>query len=335
MLKNKASLKDVCREASVSEATVSRVINNSPLVREATRQRVMEAVEKLGYTPNAAARNLSRSKTDTIGIVFHQMSSGFFASVMAGIDKAARDHGYHVLSVFPHSSTDACDTCLNLFKEARVDGLVLLDPALNMDTILRLKKHKRPMVLIQRDLDDDQVNTVSVKNKEGAYEAVRHLVGHGYKDLLIILGPEGAPDSQLRTEGCKQALSEPSAAGIRTHYINGYYHPDRALEAFRDYREKHGLPRGIFCLNDAMALSVLKELRTTGVKVPEEVAIIGFDGIECADYVDLTTVETPMMALGEESVRSLMKRIANPESSATHTRLDVVLRCRATCGCAG
>jgi LacI family transcriptional regulator len=326
------TLKDVCREALVSEATVSRVINNSPLVHQRTRERVLQAIGKLGYTPNAAARNLSTNRTDVIGVVFHQMSSGFFALVMAGVDKAAREKGYHLLSAFTHDDQDPTKTYCRMFDEMRVDGVVILDQSLSDSFIDQLRQYHRPVVMIQRELKDPQISSIAVENRKGACAAVKHLLSLGYDDLLVVRGPEGAQDAQLRLEGCKDALRESGRSGTKCRYIDGFYAPQAALDAFREYRSKNGLPRAVFALNDAMALSILKELKTTGVKVPEQVAIVGFDGVDTAEYVGLTTIETPMTELGEGAVRLFLRRIEIPDAPADHVTLPCNLVVRGTCG---
>lgn len=325
------TLKDVCREALVSEATVSRVINNSPLVHQRTRQRVLDVIRRLGYTPNAAARNLSTSRTDVIGVVFHQMSSGFFAQVMAGIDEAARDSGFHLLSAFTRDQVDPRPAYTRMFDEMRVDGVIILDPSLDAPFLEQLKSHRRPLVMIQREMDDPVIGSVSVDNKQGARAAMSHLLALGYRDLLVVRGPAGAQDAQRRLEGCQQALAE-AGGGIVCRYADGGYAPHAALSAFREFRASHGLPRAVFALNDAMALAILKELRESGVKVPEQVAVVGFDGIECCEYVGLTTVETPMAELGRAAVRLFLERQKEPEAKARHVILETRLAVRDTCG---
>ncbi len=326
------TLKDVCREALVSEATVSRVVNNSPLVHERTRARVLEVIQRLGYTPNAAARNLSRSKTDVIGVVFHQMSSGFFAQVMDGIDRAAVDSNYHVLSSLTRDDVEPDKTCRRMFDEMRVDGMILLDPSFDDRFIAELKHYGRPMVMIQRDTDDPDIGSVSVENRHGARDGMKHLLSLGYRDILVLRGPEGAQDNRLRLEGCEQALKEVRGQPPVVHYADGFYAPHRAVEALREHRLVHGLPRAIFAMNDAMALAALKELRTSGIKVPEQVAIVGFDGIDAADYVGLTTVETPMLELGATAVRLLLAQIEDPKTAVEHVQLKTKLVVRDTCG---
>ncbi len=331
-MKTKPTLKDICREASVSAATVSRVINKSPLVNNETRQRVQDVIDRLGYTPNAAARNLSRNRTDLIGLVFHQISSGFYASVMAGIDEEARDKGYHILTAFSRDTADERDLCFTMFEATRVDGLIVLDSGLHDQTIDRLKSYRRPFVLIQKESDDDTVNIVTCNNEGGAYDAMKHLIDLGHKDILVLTGPDGAQDAQLRLRGCKRALEEGNVSLESYRFVCANYSPDRAPDVFRKYKKEHGLPKAVFALNDAMALAVIKELRNSNVSVPDQVAVVGFDGIDCARYMGLTTVQTPISKMGKEAVRLLIEQMGDDNAKAQHIHLEGELVIRETCG---
>ncbi len=328
----KVTLKDVCREASVSAATVSRVINDSPLVHKDTRLRVMEAIDALGYTPNAAARNLSRNKTDLIGLVFHQMSSGFYATVMEGLDNATRHKGYHILTAISRDTEREQNVSLSMFDAARVDGLILLDSGLGDDTIQHLKSYGRPFVLLQKEVDDPEVNTVTCDNLMGAYKATQHLLDLGYQDLLFLTGPKNAQDSQLRMEGCLQALKDKGIPKEQYAFREAHFDPKRAPIVFSEYAHEHGLPRAVFSFNDAMALSLLKHLRESGVDVPSQVAIIGFDGIDCGSYMGLTTVSTPILEMGHAAVDLLLNQIQSGSKEGRHIMLDTTLKIRGTCG---
>jgi len=331
-MKTKPTLKDICREASVSAATVSRVINKSSLVNDETRQRVQDVIDRLGYTPNAAARNLSRNRTDLIGLVFHQISSGFYSSVMAGIDEEARANGYHILTAFSRDTADERDICFTMFEATRVDGLIVLDSGVHDETIDRLKSYRRPFVLIQKESDDNTVNTVTCNNESGAYDAMKHLLDRGHKDIVVLTGPEGAQDAQLRLRGCQRALKEGNVSLKPHQFVRANYSPDLAPELFRQYEKEHGLPRAVCALNDAMALGVIKELRSGGVSVPDQVAVVGFDGIDCATYMGLTTVQTPISRMGKEAVRLLIEQMGDGDAKAQHVHLEADLVIRETCG---
>jgi LacI family transcriptional regulator len=328
----KVTIKDISREAGVSIATVSRALNNKPRTSSKTRAKILSVAERLGYQPNAAARTLSRDKTDAIGVVFHQMTSGFYASVMTGIDLEAYTQGYHVLVTISKGSDPGHDAAQALARAMRVDGLIILDATFNDSALARLKESGRPIVVIQRALKDPQVSSVAPDNIGGARAAVRHLLSLGYRDLLLIAGPPAAEDSSLRMEGCRQALGEAGIDPRRVPCILGHYSSAEALKAFRAYCASQTLPRAVFAFNDDMALAVMKELRITGVKVPQQVAVVGFDDIDAADYMGLTTVRVPMIEMGQEAVRLLAARMADPSAPAKHVLKDATLVIRESCG---
>lgn len=328
---SRPTLKDVCREALVSEATVSRVINNSPLVNEKTRQRVLEVIRRLGYTPNAAARNLSRNKTDAIGVIFHEMSSGFFADVMDGIDRAAGERGYRVFSSFTRDYKQPAKTAFSLLDEMRVDGLILLDLNMTPDLIEQFKAYRKPVVLLQQELEDPQIHSVAVANEEGGYLAMKHVLSRGYERIVVVRGPANVQDSQLREKGCRRALQEAGRSIDSVMWLTGDYQPARAREVFRQYLRQHTIPQAVFAFNDSMALGILSELNERGIPVPDQTALIGFDGIDCGAFIGLTTVETPLTQLGAEAVRVVVEQLEKPDTPAQHVVLPVKLVFRKTC----
>ena len=339
-IKNKGSqgrgpvtIRDICAHTGFSVATVSRAMNNKPKVSKEARATIFKAIRDLGFTPNAIARMLSRKQTDIIGVIFHQMTSGFYATVMSGIDLEARSRRLHVLSTIVHHADPERDGYYDMVGEARVDGLIVLDSTMDAPTLERLKSYRRPLVLIEPSINDPRISTISSANEQGAYLAVRHLLKLGYRDLLLVLGAPEACDTRLRLSGCRKALAEQGLSMRRVDTITGYYSAHEAVVAFRKYlRERKKRPRAIFSFNDDMALSIMKELRLTGVRVPDEVAVVGYDGIEAADYMGLTTIRTPMLEMGHEAVKLLAARIENPAAKATHVVLKGELIVRESCG---
>lgn len=328
----KPTILDICRETGVSVATVSRVLNNSPRVTDETRRKVLDAVQRVGFKPNAAARHLSGKRARAFGAVFHQMTSGFYASVMSGIHLEARTQGYHLLVTLAHHADPQRASYYDMLDEARVDGLIVLDSTLDREALLKLQSYNRPIVLIERTSTDPALASVSCANREGARAAVAHLLSLGYRDLLLVTGPPEAEDSGLRMDGCTDALRKARLPPGTAKTIAGNYSAHDALLAFRAFRHEHGLPRAVFAFNDDMALSIMRELRLTGVRVPGEVAVMGFDGIEAAEYMGLTSVQMPMLDMGREAVRLLIDRIRRPGTPAKHVLKDCRLVVRESCG---
>ncbi|MFH0953548.1 MAG: LacI family DNA-binding transcriptional regulator [Verrucomicrobiota bacterium] len=326
------TIREISKLTGVSVATVSRALNNRPRVSAKTRQKVLAAVQRFGYTPNASARTLSMEKTNTIGVILHQISSGFYATVMAGIELEARARELHVLITLAHRADPERIHHYDMLDEARVDGLIVLDSTLPPEGVARLASYKRPVVMIQKRTDDPAISTVSANDAAAARTALQHLLGLGYRDLVLVAGPPEAEDSALRMQGCREALEEAGLYLKDIPVIQGSYSADRALAAFREFRGRNKLPRAVFAFNDDMALAIMKELRLSRVRVPEDVAVMGFDGTTAADYMGLTTMQVPMIEIGHAAVKLLAERIANPKAPAAHIALDAALVVRESCG---
>lgn len=307
------TLKQICEEAGVSKATVSRVLNNHPLVSKETREKVQDVIKRLNFTPNALARNLSLQKTDTIGVLFPWIFSGFFSTVLLGIDSAAREYNYHVITSLSHDQADENSQALSLLQERRIDGLILMAPSLPDEKIQEIKKLDIPFVVLQREIADPEVSFVTVDNFDGGFKATKHLIERGYKRILAIAGPEASQDSSRREEGYREALKQ---AGIKFDpdlVIRSEFNKETALPSFEHFRQRFPMPDAIFCFNDDIGLGMLKCLKTIKVRVPEDVAVVGFDGIEFTEFAELTTFTTPMKEMGEQAVRLLIKQLENKE----------------------
>uniref|UniRef100_A0A832I6A9 LacI family transcriptional regulator n=1 Tax=Eiseniibacteriota bacterium TaxID=2212470 RepID=A0A832I6A9_UNCEI len=329
-----ATIRDVARASNVSIATVSRVFNNSPLVSEETRQRVVAAAASLGYWPNGIARSLITNRTHTLGALLPDLHGEFFSEVIHGIDLASRKKGFHLL--VSRSSSDARELASVLRSmRGRVDGLLVMTPDLDAAATLEQVAGNLPTVLLNPEARIPGCDSVSVANVEGATAVVRHLIGLGHRRIATITGPERNIDARQRREGWRAALRE---AGID---------PDAALEVRGDFTEPSGYeaalellareprPTAVFVANDYMAIGALGALQDTGVRVPEDLAIAGFDDIPMARYLTppLTTVHVDMLELGQQAVHLLLDpdRAARA-GAAEHRVLPSTLVVRSSCG---
>ena len=305
------TLKHICEQAGVSKATVSRVLNNHPLGSKETREKVQEVIKRLNFTPNALARNLSLQKTDSIGVIFPWIFSGFFSTVLLGIDLAAREFGYHIITSLFHNQESESDNAWNLLQERRIDGLILMGPSLPMEKLRELKSRNLPFVVLQQEIPDKEISFVSVDNFDGGLKAATHLIERGYRRILAVAGPENSQDSNRREEGFREALKKAGIKFDSSMLIRSDFNKESAIPNFELYRQQFPMPEAIFCFNDDIALGMLKFFRTIKVRVPEDVAVIGFDGIEFTDFAELSTVVTPMKQMGEQATRLLIKQIEN------------------------
>jgi LacI family transcriptional regulator len=305
-----ATIKDVAQAAGVSVATVSRVYNDSDLVRENTASRVRDAALRLGYVPHGGARSLSTSRTHTMGVLLPDLYGEFFSEVIRGIDQTAQRNGFHLLVSSSHDGRPGVEAALRSMR-GRVDGLIVMWPEMDAETALRNLPAGFPLVLMSAPVGPHAFDVITVANFEGARAMVRHLLDLGHRRIAIIKGAEGNYDAAERLRGYRAALEE---AGLA---------PDPALEAAGDFSESAGFrattellartprPTAIFAANDSMAIGALSALREAGLRVPDDVAVAGFDDIPLARYLDppLSSVHVDISALGERAALRLLDAV--------------------------
>jgi LacI family transcriptional regulator len=332
------SIYEVARVAGLSVATVSRVLNDKGPVRAETRLRVLATVEKLGYVPHSAARSLSTRRTMSIGVLLPDMHGAFFSEIVRGIDLAARAAGYHLLVSGSHS--DPAETAALLQTlHGRVDGLILMTPALGGAWLQKALPRRVPVVLLNDDGTDERHHSLRIDNRRGARLAVAHLIELGHRAVAFLGGPMGNADAAERLAGYREALL---AGGLA---LDGH------LELSGDFGEESGLlagakvtaliprPTAIFAANDAMAIGCLAALRERGLRVPEDVSLVGFDDVPIARYLTpaLTTVQVPIAELGRQAMALLLAAVdgrpghpERPAAGPTHTVINPTLAIRAS-----
>ncbi len=325
-----ATLYDVSKKTGLSTATISRVINGSPLVKEKTRQTVQKAMKELNYQPNQAARMLAGKKTDTIGVVFPDIDNGFYVQVLRGIDDAARESGLHLLTSFYHNASELNDILQALTSRGRTDALVLMNTDLSDQQILSQANAHVPIVLVGHSEESStSFDVVSIDNIKGAKLAVEHLFDRGINSLLLITGPRKNFDSIQRLEGAKRAFQQAGRDFSAVQIVEGdftYTGGKAALRTFLDAGQP--VPNAIFALNDPMALGALDVMNEKGISVPETVKIVGFDGSEIATHLGITTVQVPMREIGHEASALAIRRIGQKEFSPSSIRIATTLSTR-------
>jgi DNA-binding LacI/PurR family transcriptional regulator len=328
-----ATLKDVARTARVSTATVSRVMNDQPGAGDAVRQRVLAVMRDLDYAPRAAARHLSSKRADTIGVVFQDLTAGWFMSIYLGIFNRLRGH-YHVLTSLSSREGDEFDLPRRVLAERRVDGLLWLDMRATPRMMRDLNRQGVPLVVLQQSIDDPLVSTVSIDSRSGAYQATKHLLDLGRRRMLVVSGLPENPDSQRKLDGVRSAFAERGMELRADQMLVGHhmgYHAVRAIEA---HLQLHKMPDAILAFNDDMAIALLLWLRGRGVRVPEDVSVVGYDGIPEAAFLGLTTVETPLVDMGVMAAQLLVENLERPQVDrpARQVILQGTLRIRESCG---
>lgn len=302
------TIRDVARAAGVSVATVSRVQNGSSLVKETTRRRVGEIVARLGYTPHGAARSLITSRTNTIGVLLPDLYGEFFSEVIRGTDQAAQRHGYHLLVSSSHDDRAALESALRSMR-GRVDGLIVMWPELD-EAVMPNLPAGCPLVLLSAPLRPQGFDVIRVANFEGAYAMVGHLLNLGHRRIAIIKGVEGNADAAERLRGYRAALI---SAGIRPGALEvpGAFTEESGFEAASQLLNRTVRPTAIFAANDAMAVGALSATREAGLRVPQDLALAGFDDIPMARFLDpaLSSVHVDISALGEHATLRLLSAL--------------------------
>ncbi len=328
MTKSRPTIRDVAREAGVSHQTVSRVINGSADVLPETRQLVEEVIKSLGYRPNAIARSMARGLTHTIACISPNVTDYTFASIIEGAENEARQQGYFLLS----SSSADSDTFRELVDELvghrRVDGLIVINPY--TDDRFEHIPTDFPLVFVGARSQDRNICSVSLDDEKVAFEATRHLLSLGHRQIALVTGPLEEVCSQDRVEGYKRALRDAGIDVQPSLIVEGDWSATSGQEAMAALGKLDERPTAIFAQNDRMAMGVLHAARDLGIEVPSQLAVIGVDDMPLASYFDppLTTMKQDMHRIGQEAIRMLLDIIQKENTSPQQLKLsaDLVVR---------
>ena len=328
------TISDVAKKANVSRATVSHVINNTRYVAEETRQRVEETIEELGYRPNVLARSLRLGQTHTLGLILPDSSNTFFSEIGRGIEIAAFESGYNVILCNSDEDPQKEKLYIDILTKKRVDGIILVSTCSHTDVLRSLEKLQTPIVLLDRDLTDLDLDTVLTDNKAGGLMATQHLISLGHQRIACIAGPSSTSPSAQRLIGYKQALSEAGIPFDESLVKSGDFGALSGLTMGNELLSLPEPPTAIFACNDTMAIGVLRAATEKGLHVPDDLAVIGFDDIELASYTNppLTTIAQPKFEMGSKTAQFLIQRIKNPQDDRQYETLPVSLVVRTSCG---
>jgi len=309
----KVTINDICREAKVSLTTVSRVLNDQPGVGDDTRKRVQGIMKRLKFTPNAAARHLSQRKTETIAVIFPKFDAGFFSQFLQGVEEVALPENYYILTV-TSASTAPLEACLKLINEQRVDGLILFDPTLSAKDAGKLCRHPMPVVVADRRAKNLNLHCVAIDDFKGAYEATKHLVELGHRRIATLTGPQEWEDARERLRGYKQALEDHGLKPNDELVVHGTFEREPSTMHFIRHFNQVPWPDAVFAANDEMALGLLKYTTNHRDGTVRRTAIVGFDDIDIADYVGLSSVHVAIRQIGRKSAEMLLKLIEQKDA---------------------
>lgn len=327
------TIDDVAAAAGVSTATVSRVMNNRPVVAEATRQRVLDAVARLNFRPSSLGRNLATRRTGTLGLVIADITNPFYPEIVRAVEQTAAAHGMSVLLYDTAEDSNREAQALRLLSEQHVDGIIICASRLPEERIEALARGETPLVLINRAPTPRSTGSVDVDQEEGVHAAVRHLVTLGHRRIAYIGGPAASQVQQRRLAAFRTVCAELEIAVPKGYILMATPTVAGGKEAARQLLEGRGRnarPTAILAYNDLAAIGAITAAQDTGIVVPDDLSIVGHDDIPLAALLRpaLTTVRQPMRALGEQAVQMLYKRLqarATPAHAPTITRLAPTL----------
>ncbi len=333
----KATRDEVARLARTSAAVVSYVVNGGPRpVAPATRQRVLEAIEQLGYRPNGLARALRAQRSRTLGLVVPDTSNPFFAELAHAIEDASYRAGYTLLVGNASDQPTRETAYLKAFVESRVEGVLLASTGSASASIMELSQLGAAVVVIDRRLPTVPAATITTDNESGGYMATRHLIEHGHGTVACIAGPSDVTPSADRHRGWARALAEAGLPSGSELLIRSAFNEAGGYRAAKQLFQQQVTPGALFISSDTQAIGAMRAAWECGLEIPDDVALVAFDGITAAGFTTpgLATVAQPIHVLGHHAVARLMERIAGRSTEPTEDTLAVSLVKRGSCGCA-
>lgn len=312
---------DVAREANVSMATVSRVVNGNPNVKPITRKKVLEVIERLGYRPNAVARGLASKKTTTVGVIIPDISNIFFAELARGIEDIATMYKYNIILSNSDQNHEKELRLLNTMLGKQVDGIVFMGGNITTELVSEFEKSPVPIVLAGSIEESKKIPSVNINYEQAVFDSVKEFVERGHKRIAFVIGPLHEPKNDVKNlQGYKKALE---AAGIpydESLVVEGDYTYDSGLEAFDKLLELEDQPTAIFVGSDEMALGVVHGAEDKGYKIPEDFEVITSDNTRLSLMVrpQLTTIVQPLYDIGAVSMR-LLTKLMNKEKVSENT----------------
>jgi LacI family transcriptional regulator len=330
------TISDVAERAGVSIATVSRVMNKTGPVAEATAARVQDAIRELNFTPHATARGLATRKTNTLGLILRDISGEFFQPMLKGVEAGTREYGFDLLIHCTHRpATDGAPSHYPL-SEHNADGILVFTDSLDEAEIMRLHQAQFPLILLHRSAPHSlDIPCVTIENKSGARKIVDHLIEqHGYRRIAFLVGEDGSEDSYWREMGYREALAAHDIPFDPALIGKGGFNEQVASQAVKSWLDQGLDVDAIFAGDDDSAVGAIAALKEAGIRVPEDVAVVGFDDIPISRHLSppLTTVRVPIETAAREAVNQLVRLIRTGEAENL-ILLPTELVIRYSCGC--
>jgi LacI family transcriptional regulator len=314
----KMTINEIAKQAGVSKATVSRVLNQSKSVSEDVRSRVQGVIDVHNFKPSALARSLSIQKSHLIGIILPDLSNPVFSRMISGMESYIRDQDYSLLIMATDFKVENKISHIEIFKDKGVDGLILVTDHCTSALTEALRVFNKPTVIIGAETDIEHIPVIRIDNYSAAREATRYLINLGHKRIAMIRGPLDDPQSGgARFEGYRDVLMENNLYDERL-VVQSWYAFDEGYHAMESLLRKEVMPTAVFCACDLIAIGAMKCAMVNGFSVPRQISFVGFDDVEIARMYTptLTTVRQPFEQKGRLAVEKLIDKIENPSNEA-------------------
>jgi LacI family transcriptional regulator len=310
-MNDRVTADDVARKAGVSQSTVSRVLNNYPFIKNSTKEKVLLAINELGFTRDEIARSLVEKKTRSIGLIVGDISNLFFAESAGVIIEQAQKLDYDVVICNTNHDDENLDKSINTLIGKRVDGIIVASVKRNDTKIKQLHDMGFPIVLYNSSIDDPQANFVVIDNIKGAKLAINHLVELGHKKISYIAGPFKYLTTYQRFAGYREALLQHGIPYEEELVYNGEFSYQKIFEYTKDLLNKKNRPTAFLAVSDQMALAILDAAASLNLKIPKDVSVVGFDDISLASnhFIGLTTVSQHMELMASLALEKLIDLI--------------------------
>ncbi|WP_294405144.1 LacI family DNA-binding transcriptional regulator [uncultured Clostridium sp.] len=328
------TISDIARMAGVSQSTVSRVLNNSGYVKEGTKRRIESIIKELNYTPSAIARSLSKSETNTIGVIVPDITNSYFGEVIKGISHVADENNLNIIFYNTDNSFEKEIRALNLLKEQRIKGIIMTPGfgAEDFDNTYReiIESLNCPLILACADVNSTEFNGVFVDNIKGAYDSTKLLIKRGHKKIGILLGPLSSEPMSQRLLGYKKALSEYKLKIDKNYILISNFSLEDAYEITKRMFESENCPSALIVSTNRMTMGVIKAVEEYNKEIPKDLALIASDKNEVFDMfgLNLTYMEESPFILGKSAMKKLCNilKTNTKEKSRTVIAPQIVIR---------
>ena len=339
-MKKKVTIKEIARMASVSHTTVSRALNNKSRIRNETKEKILSIARELNYQPNFIARSLVMKRTKTLGLVITTIANPFYTELALGIEATARELGYTIILSFTHSDLSIEKQSIEMLRSKGVDGIIFSSAHIDDPNIVELAEEGFPIILVNRKtyhpIIKEKVDYVGVDNILGGFLAVEHLARLGHKRIGVIGGSSESSVGFERLEGGKRALEVYGLDKVDDYFLEGNFLKESGYQGGKRFLKMVEPPTAVFATNDYMALGVYQAMIEEGVRVPEDMALIGFNDIEFSAMkgIELTTIGQKKFEMGAFAVKTVVEKIEGkvPQTSTEEIFLQPELIIRRTCG---